>query len=46
MTYFIGNPHGSGTGEYEGFDKPGIAQSNRYLAFGYKNTSSINDPDL
>jgi len=37
-------PHGPGTGEWEGFDKPGIAQSNRYLAFGYKNTASINDP--
>ena len=37
-------PHGPGTGEYEGFNKPGIAQSNRYLAFGYKNTASINNP--
>jgi len=28
-------PHGPGTGEWEGFVKPSIAQSNVYLAFGY-----------
>ena len=28
-------PHGPGTGEWEGFLKPSIAQGNRYLAFGY-----------
>ena len=28
-------PHGPGTGEWEGFLKPSIAQGNKYLAFGY-----------
>ena len=37
-------PHGPGGGEWEGFLKPGIAQSNVYLAFGYGATSSINNP--
>ena len=28
-------PHGFGTGEWEGFIKPSIAQGGKYLAFGY-----------
>ena len=28
-------PHGPGTGEWEGFLKPSIALGNKYLAFGY-----------
>lgn len=37
-------PHGPGTGEWEGFNKPSIATSNRYLAFGYRATANINNP--
>tara|TARA_B100000902_G_scaffold4177_1_gene5347 strand:- start:10300 stop:14886 length:4587 start_codon:yes stop_codon:yes gene_type:complete len=32
--------HGPGTGEWEGFLKPGIAQGNKYLAFGYGATAT------
>ena len=37
-------PHGPGTGEWEGFEKPSIAQSNLYLAFGYGASASIPNP--
>ena len=33
-------PHGPGTGEWEGFVKPSIAQGNVYLAFGYGATAT------
>jgi len=33
--------HGPGTGEYEGFLKSGIAESNQYLAFGYKASGNL-----
>ena len=33
--------HGPGNGEYEGFAKPSIATSNRYLAFGYKAAGNL-----
>ena len=39
-------PHGPGTGEWEGFVKPGVAQSNVYLAFGYRATATgFDNPD-
>ena len=39
-------PHGPGTGEWEGFAKPSIAQSNVYLAFGYgASATGFNNPD-
>ena len=39
-------PHGPGTGEWEGFGKDPIAQSNRYLAFGYRATATgFSNPD-
>ena len=39
-------PHGPGTGEWEGFLKPSIAQGNRYLAFGYgASATGFSNPD-
>ena len=39
-------PHGPGSGEWEGFIKPGIAQGNRYLAFGYgASATGFSNPD-
>ena len=38
--------HGPGTGEYEGFLKAGVAQSNQYLAFGYKAAGNLGASDL
>ena len=39
-------PHGPGTGEWEGFEKPPIAQSNVYLAFGYGASAGIDNPGI
>lgn len=33
--------HGSGSGEWEGFERPSIAQSSQYLAFGYKSDGNL-----
>ena len=38
--------HGPGTGEWEGFLKPGIAKSSQYLAFGYGAAGNLGASDL